>query len=123
MLPVSRQLAVARQSNGTDQSRYRELFQKTDIGIRRDTASASFRWVRGRLGRQFDYSHMHREGTQVDGVVFWLSGYFGVSAQVPKPVDDTTQNFGLNGEYAARPPGERHLPLKLATPDLSLKTD
>ena len=45
-----------------------------------------------------NYSNMHRWGSQVEGVVF-SPGTSGVAAQVPKPVNDTTQNFGVNGEY------------------------
>jgi len=74
----------------------------TDVGIRRDTASVEYRWtptdawdVRASL------SNMHRSGTQVDGVVgMGPAGFpFGPN-QVIKPVSDTTQNFGVNGEYA-----------------------
>jgi MtrB/PioB family decaheme-associated outer membrane protein len=73
---------------------------QTDIGIRRDTASVDYRWTpTDAWDIRFDYSHMHRWGTQVEGVVF-SPGTSGSVAQVPKPVDDTTQNFGVNGEYA-----------------------
>jgi MtrB/PioB family decaheme-associated outer membrane protein len=74
----------------------------TDVGIRRDTASVEYRWtptdswdVRANL------SNMQRSGTQVDGVVgMGPAGFpFGPN-QVIKPVSDTTQNFGVNGEYA-----------------------
>ena len=74
----------------------------TDVGIHRDTASLEYRWtptdawdVRANL------SNMHRSGTQVDGVVgMGPAGFpFGPN-QVIKPVYDTTQNFGVNGEYA-----------------------
>jgi hypothetical protein len=76
----------------------------TDIGIRRDTGAANFRWTpTDAWDVNVDYSHMHRHGTQVEGVVF-SPGTSGVSAQVPKPVDDTTQNFGINGEYKGTSP-------------------
>jgi MtrB/PioB family decaheme-associated outer membrane protein len=76
----------------------------TDIGIQRNTASAAFRWTpTDAWDINLDYSHMHRTGTQVDGVVF-SPGTSGVSAQVPKPVDDTTQNFGMNAEYKGTSP-------------------
>ena len=75
-----------------------------DLGIRRDTASAQYRWTpTDAWDIKVDYTHTHRFGTQVDGVVF-SPGTSGVVAQVPKPVDDTTQNFGLNGEYAGTSP-------------------
>ena len=71
-----------------------------DIGIRRDTASATYRWTpTDEWDVRVNYDHMHRWGTQVDGVVFAPTPSGPVS-QVPKPVNDTTQNFGVNGEYA-----------------------
>ena len=71
----------------------------TDVGIRRDTAAVAFRWTpNDAWDINFDYSQMHRYGSQVEGVVF-SPGTSGVAAQVPKPVDDTTKNFGVNGEY------------------------
>jgi MtrB/PioB family decaheme-associated outer membrane protein len=74
----------------------------TDVGIRRDTAAVEYRWtptdawdVRANL------TNMHRSGTQVDGVVGMGPGGFPFGPnQVIKPVSDTTQNFGVNGEYA-----------------------
>ena len=78
------------------------LYQ-TDIGIRRDTASANYRWTPTEAWDiKADYSHMSRIGTQADGVLFRTGATNGV--EVPKPVDDTTQNFGLNGEYAGTSP-------------------
>jgi MtrB/PioB family decaheme-associated outer membrane protein len=73
---------------------------QTDIGIRRDTASVEYRWTpTDAWDINANYSHMHRTGTQVEGVV--MSGSEnGVRTDVPMPVNDTTQNFGLNGEYA-----------------------
>lgn len=72
----------------------------TDLGIRRDTASAEYRWTPTEAWdiRAY-YNHLHREGTQVDGVVF-SPGTSGVNAQVQKPVNDTTDNYGMNAEYA-----------------------
>jgi MtrB/PioB family decaheme-associated outer membrane protein len=73
---------------------------QTDIGIRRDTASAEYRWTpTDSWDVKAHYSNMHRTGTQVDGVVMSPSEN-GVRTDVPAPVNDTTQNFGLNGEYA-----------------------
>ena len=46
---------------------------------------------------------MRRTGTQVDGVVGVGTNSFPYGpTQVPKPVDDTTMNYGLNGEYVGR---------------------
>jgi MtrB/PioB family decaheme-associated outer membrane protein len=85
----------------------------TDIGIRRDTASTELRWTpTDAWDFNFDYSHMHRHGSQVEGVVF-SPGTSGVVAQVPKPVDDTTQNFGVNGEYKGTSPWGQLLTLKV----------
>ncbi len=92
--------------------------QQTDIGIERDTASVNYRWrptdawdVRAK------YSHMSRTGTQVDGVTGFAPA--GGSApnsptEVTKPVDDTTQNFGVNGEYVGTSPWNQRFTFKVA---------
>ena len=86
----------------------------TDIGIRRDTAAVAFRWTpTDAWDVNIDYSHMRRWGTQVEGAVF-SPGTSGVAAQVPKPVDDTTQNFGINGEYKGTSPWGKAFTFKLA---------
>jgi MtrB/PioB family decaheme-associated outer membrane protein len=73
---------------------------QTDIGIRRDTASVEYRWTPTEAwDLKADFSNMRRTGTQVDGVVM-SAGESGIRVSVAKPVNDTTQNFGLNGEYA-----------------------
>jgi MtrB/PioB family decaheme-associated outer membrane protein len=85
----------------------------TDIGIRRDTAAVAFRWTpTDAWDINFNYSNMHRWGSQVEGVVF-SPGTSGVAAQVPKPVDDTTQNFGVNGEYKGTSPWGKTFTFKL----------
>ncbi len=72
----------------------------TEIGIRRDTASADYRYTpTDAWDIRANYLNTRRTGTQVDGVVF-SPGTSGVAAQVPKPVADTTQNYGASGEYA-----------------------
>ena len=73
---------------------------QTDVGIRRDTASVDYRWTpTDSWDIKAHYTNTHRTGTQVEGVV--MSGSEnGVRVDVPAPVNDTTQNFGLNGEYA-----------------------
>ena len=87
---------------------------QTDIGIRRDTASVDYRWTpTDAWDINANYSHMHRTGTQVEGVV--MSGSEnGVRTDVPAPVNDTTQNFGLNGEYAGTSPLGKKFNFKLA---------
>jgi MtrB/PioB family decaheme-associated outer membrane protein len=92
------------------------LYQ-TDIGIRRDTAAATYRWTpTDPWDIRADYSHMSRTGTEVAGIVgFGNIGGGGSSAvQVPKPVDDTTQNYGVNGEYAGTSPWGKKITVKLA---------
>lgn len=85
----------------------------TDVGIRRDTASAEFRWTpNDAWDINVDYSNTHRKGTQVEGVVF-AAGTSGVTVQAPKPVDDTTQNFGINGEYKGTSPWGKLFTLKV----------
>src|SRR3974390_1414852 len=69
-----------------------------DIGIERDTASVEYRWTPSDAWDiRADYSHMTRIGSQVAGIVE-LDGF--QPTEVPAPVNDTTQNFGANGEYA-----------------------
>ncbi len=84
--------------------------QPTDIGIKRDTASGDIRWTPDDAWDiRTEYSHMDRTGTQVG------SNFSGtaVTSQFPKPVDDTTQNYGLNGEYAGTSPWGQRMVLKM----------
>ena len=92
------------------------LYQ-TDIGIRRDTATATYRWTPSDpWDIRADYSHMSRSGTQVDGIVGFgnIAGGGSSATQVPKPVDDTTQNYGVNGEYSGTAPWGKKVTVKLA---------
>jgi MtrB/PioB family decaheme-associated outer membrane protein len=87
-------------------ARLNPFLYQTDIGIQRDTASADYRWTPSEAWDiKADYSHLSRTGTQVDGVV-GISGRTGDGGgtQVPRPVKDSTQNYGLNGEYADTTP-------------------
>ena len=87
----------------------------TDIGIKRDTAAASYRWTPDDAWDiKADYSHLHRSGTQVDGVVGFGTSFGYGPTQVPRPVDDVTQNFGLNGEYVGTSPWGQRFNFKLA---------
>jgi MtrB/PioB family decaheme-associated outer membrane protein len=87
----------------------------TDIGIKRDTGSVEYRWTPDDAWDiKADYSHMHRHGTQVDGVTGFGPSYPEGPTQVPRPVDDTTQNYGLNGEYAGISPWGKRFTFKLA---------
>ena len=89
------------------------FLNQTDIGIKRDTASANYRWTpTDAWDIKADYSHLHRSGTQVDGIVGFSNPYN--PAEVPRPVDDTTQNYGLNGEYVGTSPWGKKFSFKLA---------
>ena len=72
----------------------------TNIGIRRDTASVDYRYTpTDNWDIRANYSNMRRTGSQVDGVLF-TSTNTGSRVDVAKPIADTTQNFGVNGEYS-----------------------
>lgn len=72
----------------------------TDVGIRRDTASVDYRYTpTDNWDIRANYSNMRRTGSQVDGVLFTGTNN-GSRVDVAKPVADTTQNFGVNGEYS-----------------------
>ena len=87
---------------------------QTDIGIRRDTAAVEYRYTpTDNWDIRADFSDMHRRGTQVEGVVF-SPGTSGVRVDAPKPIDDTTRNFGASGEYAGTSPWNQKFNLKLA---------
>jgi MtrB/PioB family decaheme-associated outer membrane protein len=84
----------------------------TDIGIKRDTASAEYRYTPdSNWDVRANYSNMHRSGTQVDGIVF-SAGTSGVTSQVTKPVDDTTQNYGVSGEYVGTSPWDKRFSVR-----------
>jgi MtrB/PioB family decaheme-associated outer membrane protein len=87
---------------------------QTDVGIRRDTAAFEYRWTpTDAWDIKADYSHMHRSGTQAMGVIF-NNSTSGIIAEAPVPVNDTTQNFGVNGEYAGTSPWGKKFNIKLA---------
>jgi MtrB/PioB family decaheme-associated outer membrane protein len=71
----------------------------TDIGIIRDTASVDYRYTpTDNWDIRANYSNMRRTGSQVDSVLFTATNT-GSRVDVAKPIADTTQNFGVNGEY------------------------
>ena len=109
---------AARASNfngpGGVQSIINANLHQTDIGIRRDTAAVEYRWTpTDAWDIKADYSRMHREGTQAMGVVF-NNSTSGIIAEAPTPVNDTTHNFGVNGEYAGTSPWGKKFNVKLA---------
>ena len=72
----------------------------TDVGIVRDTASVDYRYTpTDNWDIKANYSNMRRTGSQIDGVLFTGTNT-GSRVDVAKPVDDTTQNYGVNGEYS-----------------------
>ena len=72
----------------------------TNVGIRRDTASVDYRYTpTDNWDIRANYSNMRRTGSQVDGVLFTDTNN-GSRVDVAKPIADTTQNFGVNGEYS-----------------------
>ena len=81
-----------------------------DLGFRRDTASAQFRWTpTDNVDVNGGYSHMHREGLQALNAVSFTTPAGGRGPtrdplELPKPVDDTTQNGNIKGEYAGTTP-------------------
>lgn len=84
--------------------------QPTDIGIKRDTASVQYRWTpTDAWDIKADYSHLSRTGTQIG---MNRNGTTPSVTQFPKPVDDTTQNYGLSGEYLGTSPWGQKLIVK-----------
>jgi len=82
-----------------------------DLKYRRDTASAAARWTpNDNWDFNIDYSHMHRDGTQGLSALAWSlpPGRGGANTrsptELPKPVDDVTQNGNIKGEYAGTTP-------------------
>jgi MtrB/PioB family decaheme-associated outer membrane protein len=95
------------------------FLHQQDIGIERNTASVNYRWtptdawdVRG------DYSYMTRTGTIVQGntgnVPAVAALHNEMITEVPEPVNDNTQNFGANAEYAGTSPWGKKFTAKLA---------
>jgi MtrB/PioB family decaheme-associated outer membrane protein len=84
-----------------------------DLGIQRNTAAVSYRAVDAWTAwdARVDYSYMTRTGTQAGGVVE-LQGF--APTNVPVPIDDSTQNFGANGEYLGISPWGQKFTFKAA---------
>ena len=106
------------EQNRDKQQYHRSLPASDRCRNQRDTASASYRWTPTEAWDvRADYSHMDRNGTQPAGVVGFApagGSVFSSPTQVPAPVDDTTQNFGANGEYAGISPWNQKFTVKLA---------
>jgi len=90
------------------------FLHQTDIGIDRDTATVNYRWTPTEAWDiNVDYSHLSRTGTQALGGVIGLSTSTTGYVMVPTPVNDTTQNYGANGEYSGTSPWGQNYTLKL----------
>jgi MtrB/PioB family decaheme-associated outer membrane protein len=88
--------------NAADQTTINNNSRTIDLAIRRDTASVQGRWTpTDNWDVYADYSHMHRHGTQALGAVSF-SGRGGTRStfEIPRPIDDTTQNADLKAEYS-----------------------
>ena len=84
-----------------------------DLRYRRDTANAAARWTpTDNWDFNADYTHIHREGAEAMGAVSFspaaatstASGATRSTFELPRPIDDTTQNANLKGEYAGSTP-------------------
>ncbi len=77
-----------------------------DLKVRRDTASASARWTpNDNWDVNMDYTHTHRTGTMALGAVSFSGPTNTRSAfELPRPVDETTQNGNLKAEYTGATP-------------------
>jgi MtrB/PioB family decaheme-associated outer membrane protein len=96
------------------QSTINSNVHRTDIGIRRDTASIEDRWTPTEAWDvRLNYSNTRRTGTQVDGVSFVGGGPIGPVSQVTAPVADTTQNYGMSAEYAGISPWQQKFTAKV----------
>jgi MtrB/PioB family decaheme-associated outer membrane protein len=95
--------------NATQAAAGNALLPSTDLGIRRDTAAVNYRWTpTDSWDVKVDYSNTHRTGSLADQIKLSGSPGSGADINIPKPVDDTTQNFGVNGEYIGTSPwGQR----------------
>jgi Putative outer membrane beta-barrel porin, MtrB/PioB len=81
------------------------FLHQQDIGIERDTAAVGYRWTpTDAWDIRADYSHMTRQGSQIQGITWGGFGFGPQPTEFPAPVKDTTQNFGANGEYLGLSP-------------------
>jgi MtrB/PioB family decaheme-associated outer membrane protein len=118
---VANQFNTDRNTPANIEADIRNFAHHTDIGIRRDTASVNYRWTpTDAWDIKLAYTHMHRSGTQVDAVPLAPSSNASADAthaqvvpQVPAPVDDVTQNYGISGEYAGTSPWNQMFTFKL----------
>ena len=75
-----------------------------NLGIQRDTISFAYRWTpTDEWDINTDYTHRDRYGTQ-PGSLANLWNTSNQANQIPIPIDDTTQNYGVNGERIGNTP-------------------
>jgi MtrB/PioB family decaheme-associated outer membrane protein len=93
--------------NAADQTTIINNSRTIDLAIRRDTASVQGRWTpTDNWDVYADYSHMHRHGTQALGAVSFSGPNANPNSanrstfEIPRPIDDTTQNADLKAEYS-----------------------
>jgi MtrB/PioB family decaheme-associated outer membrane protein len=90
----------------------------TDVGINRNTGSVDYRWTPTEAWDiRAAYAHLERTGTLPAGVTGLPpngGSAFNSPTEVTAPVDDTTQNFGVNGEYAGTSPWGQRYTFKVA---------
>ena len=92
------------------------FLHQTDIDIARDTASAKYRWTpNDDWDINAEVSHMRRTGTQNAGIrgLSFAAPNTSTVMQVSRPVADTTQNYGVNSEYAGTSPWGQKITAKV----------
>jgi MtrB/PioB family decaheme-associated outer membrane protein len=92
--------------DAADQAKILANSQTVDVGFRRDTASAKARWTpTDNWDFNLDYTHTHRDGTQpLSAVSFSGPTATRSTFELIRPIDDTTQNADLKGQYAGATP-------------------
>jgi len=74
------------------------------LGIQRDRQDVEYKWTPDASWTvKVDYSHDHRYGVQEQGFVF-STGTTTPMAAVPMPINDTTDNASISGEYFGTSP-------------------
>jgi hypothetical protein len=69
------------------------------LGIQHDRQEVEYKWTPdGAWTMKVDYSHDHRFGVQEQGFLF-STGTSTPMAQVPMPINDTTDNASISAEY------------------------
>jgi len=94
--------------------------QTINLQIERDTANAAARWTpTDNWDWNADYSWTHRKGVEGLGAVSFSPAAAATSAtrsafELPRPIDDTTNNAGLSGEYIGSTPWDTQYNVRVA---------